>query len=439
MIKFQSNFYLIFINSFIRVQSHAATAIVNFVEDCENKYIQPYLDALLSKLLNLLRNGKRYVQEQSLSAISAIADCAESLFEKYYDHIMPYLKEILIKATGKQDRMLRARSIECVSLIGVAVGKEKFGPDAKQVMELLMKTQQSQLEPDDPQIHYLLQAWARIAKCLGSAFIPYLDYVMPPLLKSAALQPEVIVTDADEATNTQEEGMESVTLSIKGVGDKRISIKTSVLEEKALACSMLYSYVYELKDGFAKWVEPVAKIMVPLLKFAYLEEIRETAGNIMPELLKSYKLAAESNKINIQQVKALFDFIYRTLLDALNIEPEVKTATILAESLNECMQIVGPNYLSKQQLDQVAQVIARIIYASIVRKKELKEELGDDDDEEAQERIEEESMMEDEFLTTVGEIVGSLMKKQQGFIPYFIKYLWPMFTKMLVCIIFYDK
>jgi len=153
-------------DSVSKVQSHAATAIVNFVEDCENKFIQPYLDSILNKLLQLLMSGRRFVQEQSLSAISAVADCSEQLFQNYYDHIMPFLKEILNNATGKADRMLRARAIECVSLIAVAVGKEKFKPDAMSVMDTFVKTQQSQMENDDPQAHHLLQGWARIARCM---------------------------------------------------------------------------------------------------------------------------------------------------------------------------------------------------------------------------------------------------------------------------------
>jgi len=55
-------------------------------------------------------------------------------FQKYYDAVMPYLKAILMNATDKSNRMLRAKSMECISLVGMAVGKEKFRDDAKQVM-----------------------------------------------------------------------------------------------------------------------------------------------------------------------------------------------------------------------------------------------------------------------------------------------------------------
>jgi len=55
-------------------------------------------------------------------------------FQKYYDAVMPYLKNILIGANDKQNRMLRAKSMECISLVGMAVGKDKFREDAKQVI-----------------------------------------------------------------------------------------------------------------------------------------------------------------------------------------------------------------------------------------------------------------------------------------------------------------
>lgn len=60
----------------------------------------------------------------------------QDLFKKYYDAVMPYLKTILVNATDKSNRMLRAKAMECISLVGMAVGKEIFREDAKQVNRL---------------------------------------------------------------------------------------------------------------------------------------------------------------------------------------------------------------------------------------------------------------------------------------------------------------
>ena len=50
--------------------------------------------------------------------------------------------------------MLRGKTIECISLIGLAVGPEKFTADASEVMEMLLKTQtgDAEMSDDDPQV-----------------------------------------------------------------------------------------------------------------------------------------------------------------------------------------------------------------------------------------------------------------------------------------------
>jgi len=49
------------------------------------------------------------------------------------------------------------------------------------------------MDPDDPQIQYILSSWTRIGAVLGNDFIPYLPVVMPSLLRSATLKPDVAV------------------------------------------------------------------------------------------------------------------------------------------------------------------------------------------------------------------------------------------------------
>ena len=41
------------------------------------------------------------------------------------------------------------------------------------------------------------------------------------------------------------------------LGDRKLSVRTSVLEEKATACNMLCCYADELKEGFYPFVEQV--------------------------------------------------------------------------------------------------------------------------------------------------------------------------------------
>lgn len=54
-----------------------------------------------------------------------MADTAEEKFLAYYDRFMPTLKYVMENAVPKDLRLLRGKTIECISLIGLAVGQEK--------------------------------------------------------------------------------------------------------------------------------------------------------------------------------------------------------------------------------------------------------------------------------------------------------------------------
>ncbi|KAE9601182.1 hypothetical protein Lal_00023750 [Lupinus albus] len=417
-----------------RVQAHAASAVLNFSENCTPDILTPYLDGIVSKLLVILQNGKQMVQEGALTALASVADSSQEHFKKYYDAVMPYLKAILINATDKSNRMLRAKSMECISLVGMAVGKEKFRDDAKQVMEVLMSLQGSQMETDDPTTSYMLQAWARLCKCLGQDFLPYMAFVMPPLLWSASLKPDVTITSADsdnDIDDSDDESMETITL-----GDKRIGIKTSVLEEKATACNMLCCYADELKEGFFPWIDQVTGILVPLLKFYFHEEVRKAAVSAMPELLRSAKLAIEKGQSqgrDASYLKFLTDSIVPALVEALHKEPDTEICASMLDSINESLQISGM-LLDENQVRSIVDELKQVITASSSRKSEREERANAEDfDAEEGELIKEENEQEEEVFDQVGEILGTLIKTfKASFLPFFDElssYLTPMWGR----------
>lgn len=76
-------------------------------------------------LPKLIQKGTKLVLEQVVTSIASVADTAEEKFVPYYDLFIPSLKHIVENAVQKELRLLRGKTIECISLIGLAVGKEK--------------------------------------------------------------------------------------------------------------------------------------------------------------------------------------------------------------------------------------------------------------------------------------------------------------------------
>ena len=73
----------------------------------------------------LLEKGTKLVLEQVVTTLASVADTSEEKFIGYYDRFMPCLKYIVQNATGPELRLLRGKTIECISLIGLAVGRDK--------------------------------------------------------------------------------------------------------------------------------------------------------------------------------------------------------------------------------------------------------------------------------------------------------------------------
>jgi hypothetical protein len=238
----------------------------------------------MGKMTELLKCN-RILQQQSITAVGAFAGCAAIGFTPFYDGFVPYLREILTKSSAPEERMLRGKAMECISLIGVAVGKDKFMNDAKALMDVLSTINTEELDTDDPHREFIMETWMRISSCLGMDFIPFLKYVVPPLIKIAENDDDLSITDSTIAEDETPEGWDIV-----DVGDKRIQIHTSALEEKASAMNRLLCFAMELKDGYFEYVEATSKVCVPLMEFHLHSGVRVAAIAVVPHLLNSAKV-----------------------------------------------------------------------------------------------------------------------------------------------------
>ncbi len=99
-----------------------------------------------------------------------------------------------------------------------------------------MGVQAAGLAPEDPTGGYMLQAGARLCKCLGEEFLPYLSVVMPPLLHSAQLRPDVNISRADadsDGDDDEEEDDEVMPFLVLEVSE---ALHNKPLVSEALFC-----------------------------------------------------------------------------------------------------------------------------------------------------------------------------------------------------------
>ncbi|CAF1252142.1 unnamed protein product [Rotaria sp. Silwood1] len=392
-----------------RTQAHGGAALVNFAEDCPARLLVEYLPQIIDKLeqvLNrkyqeLVQHNRKLVLEQIVTTLAAIADTVAQDFSPYYDRFMPQLKYLFKNAVTPDYRMLRGKTMECISLIGLAVGKEKFVNDCFEIMQELVKSQVDfeNLGNDDPQVSYLIGAWTRICKILGKDFEQYLPIVMGSVLKAAAFKPEVTVL-ADGDNDIEEDD----NWEVLNVGDQAFGIKTTGLEEKASACSMLVCYAKELKEGFVNYVEETTKLMVPLLRFYFHEGVRAAAAESLPHLLDCAKLRGDD------YVRQMWQYMNKELFKAIEIEPDHEVLGELFSSLGKCIETLGVSSLTADELKELTTILDNHLKKHFERSNERIEKRRDEDhDEETEEEMLEEDDFDAYILNRLSDIIHSLL------------------------------
>ncbi|XP_040192060.1 importin-5 [Rana temporaria] len=416
-----------------RVQAHAAAALINFTEDCPKSLLVPYLDNLVKhlhsimvvKLQELIQKGTKLVLEQVVTSIASVADTAEQKFVPYYDLFMPSLKHIVENAVQKELRLLRGKTIECISLIGLAVGKEKFMQDASDVMQLLLKTQTdfSELEDDDPQISYMISAWARMCKILGKEFQQYLPVVMGPLMKTASIKPEVALLDTQDMESMgDDDGWEFVNL-----GDQQsFGIKTAGLEEKATACQMLVCYAKELKEGFVEYTEQVVKLMVPLLKFYFHDGVRVAAAESMPLLLECARVRGPD------YLTQMWHFMCDTLIKGIGTEPDSDVLSEIMHSFAKCIEVMGDGCLNSEHFEELGGILKSKLEEHF-KNQELRQVKRQDEDydEQVEESLQDEDDNDVYILTKVADVLHSIFSSyKEKVLPWF-EQLLPLIVNLI--------
>ena len=123
---------------------------------------------------------------------------------------------------------------------------------------------------DDTVEPYLVATWAKICQALGSSFEPYLPFIMPSLLRAAAIKADLTILGEAGEDDNDFEGWDTVDMDGQKVG-----IKTAVLEQKANAYAMLVTHVSVMGSKFQPWLAETMNLVIPGLRFFFHDGVRE--------------------------------------------------------------------------------------------------------------------------------------------------------------------
>ena len=142
-----------------RVSAHCSSAITNFMDGAEEELVAPQIEALLGKLLPLIKEGISIQKENSVTAFASTAVAIKTQFDKYFNDSLDVLLNQLAVNSGPDYKQLRAQIIEGITLMAGSVSDEVFLAKSQQIIEAMVTIQTSNMDNKDPQRSYLLSAW----------------------------------------------------------------------------------------------------------------------------------------------------------------------------------------------------------------------------------------------------------------------------------------
>ena len=443
-----------------RVRATGATCVLSFAnpEKCPSSSLLPYLDPLLNGLFSILNetNVDPSVQEEVIEAISVVAKVSGEAFGKFYDGFMPAAKGIIASATAVEYQKLRGKTMDCVGLIGIAVGKDKFSKDAKEVLEMILTVQANSTSTTDAALDYIVPACARICRAIGEEFLPYLQYVIPPLVQKAMSKTDCQITDVldneVDTTNSEEDaknGISSTVLQIKGMENKRITLNTNDVFEKEVAIRALYDYLDVLEHNMAQYIEVITKAVVPLMVYKYAPTIREVAVLMMPRLINAASVAIKKNLLpaNNALIGNLLGFMLPNFMSQLEKEVNMEVLCATGEGMKLLLQTLyesggyddartlrAPVY--KMPLNMTLKLTEGVCAAAKLsanrRINAMKEAAEKGFEAEDYEQLEEDLEDEEEFMTNLVDSCGYMLKSHKSdFLPAFDAFVGVTFAPLL--------
>lgn len=268
--KFHNEFFQIVVprldDPVPRVVAHALAALTNFLESSSNDQIKPFFTVLCEKILSWLMNGIVYVREACLSALSALCEGAPDLFKVVLEQVMVTVFGVLQSVDKDEHSELKGNAIECATIIAKVYGDQTFAPYTQKLIEEMVKIQDYSVNQDgaDPQKSYIIAGWQRLCLTIGDKLAPYIDNIIPNLLKLAA-EP---IRNSANATDA----------------------KTTDYERAEIAVQMINVFMESMGNSLGKYIEEIYNYVCLVTGSFLNDDIKLSALGLLPGIVKIHKI-----------------------------------------------------------------------------------------------------------------------------------------------------
>lgn len=414
-----------------RVAGHAASCVINFADTVDAALLTAkYAEPLLAALRGVCAIPAVKVQETLISALDVLVQAIGAAFAPHYDAFVPHLKGLVQRARGRDERMLRGLAIESLSVIGTAVGKERFAQDAREVMGEIMGTQLT--DPDDPQVAYIESAFGFFAELLGAEFAQYLPNVLPATLARAQQKGDIEVLgdaeDFDEDEEERREGWETMR-----IGGTYINVHTSQHEDKANATRVLAKYASSLGSAVLPYADQMLAAALKNNHFLYSDDVRSAAFLALPDIVGALVAGVREGKAAPTALRSALDMILANYFKHIPEEEDLSVKLAAFTALKDVVNQVSEPFLDGPRMEVAATFFQGQYTIWVEQRNDLNRARAEEDfDDELEDDLVKVKADDGELLNEMTEALCTILRIHgAAFAPYYTRSLHPIFSGLV--------
>ena len=340
---------------------------------CENlgEDIVPFLQPLVTRLMEMLRGSSRKTQEMSISALASVAMAAQDKFIPYFEPLYSLIR-VLLHTTAESDLSLRARAMEWLGLANLAVGRAVCEPVIAECTACALAG--LELEDAEQLREYTYGFFAQLADLIKAEIAPVLPTLVPRMLKSlenediiagmgdegggglkaiaAALSRAPAGGEDGDPADADESGDES---GDEENGGHSLSIRTALLDEKASAANAIGECAKHAGAAYAPYVEKSLEALLNAAEYFH-EDVRGSVARSLAQLLVPCKEAegvAPWTKGEMSSVSSLppgtrrlLEQVLPVLMHTFESDDDKDVVASASESLADVATLLGPAGIS---------------------------------------------------------------------------------------------
>ncbi|KAK1885352.1 Importin-4 [Dissostichus eleginoides] len=344
-------------------------ALENFMENL-GADIEPYLPTLMETMLSALNNAESLkIRELAVSAIGAIANAAKELLVPYFPPVIESLKGFLT-TTSEEMRSLQTQSLDTLSVLARAIGKDVFSPLAAECVRLGLNLTDTIDDPDLRRCTYsLYSAVSTVSPDCLTPHLPAITTIMLLALKSN----------------------EGITAHIEE--DKSfVLVENAYIDEKEDACDALGEIAFSTGAAFQPFLESSFQQVYEMRDFPH-EDVRRAAFGAMGQFCRAQHLVWKEipTEANHQALLKLLDVVLPCFVESVRTEHERQVVMGILETMNNVMKSCKEEaFKNPARLKEISHVIR-----DVLKKKTVCQDGGGDEADDEEQQAEYDAMLQE--------------------------------------------